>query len=87
MPLSLLQELIKRPSITPQECGIYEIILDKLNSLIQKEHIDTFIIEQEKEGVKISFILLHLKVQTNQICIIFVLQDILMLCQRRGLGV
>ncbi len=58
MPLSLLQELIKRPSITPQECGIYEIILDKLNSLIQKEHIDTFIIEQEKEGVKNLFYLI-----------------------------
>lgn len=58
MPLSLLQELIKRPSITPQECGIYEIILNKLNSLIQKEHIDTFIIEQEKEGVKNLFYLI-----------------------------
>ncbi|MCX2716597.1 succinyl-diaminopimelate desuccinylase [Helicobacter sp. MIT 21-1697] len=58
MPLSLLQELIKRPSITPQECGIYELILDKLKPITQKEHIDTLIIEQEKEGVKNLFYLI-----------------------------
>ena len=35
MPLQFLQKLITYPTITPQECGIYELILNKLNSLIK----------------------------------------------------
>lgn len=58
MPLSLLQELIKRPSITPQECGIYEIILDKLTPLLQNKDFETLEIRQEKEGVKNLFFLI-----------------------------
>lgn len=58
MPLQFLQKLITYPTITPQECGIYELILNKLNSLSQDKDFEVLKIEQEKEGVKNLFFLI-----------------------------
>lgn len=46
--VSLTQELLKKPSITPNECGIYEIIKSQL--------ADFEVIELEKNGVKNLFL-------------------------------
>lgn len=54
-PTILLQNLIKARSITPLECGIYELIIQELSGL--SEHFERQILTQEKEGVKNLFML------------------------------
>ena len=61
MPISLLKNLIKLPSITPQECGIYAIIKKKF-SQIQAPLLESLVIEQENNGVKNLFYLFYPKV-------------------------
>ncbi|TLD96572.1 succinyl-diaminopimelate desuccinylase [Helicobacter jaachi] len=58
MPISLLQKLVKLESITPKECGIYEIIKAEFAHFAQNPLLDTLIIEQEKQGVKNLFYLI-----------------------------
>ena len=60
MPLSLLKDLIKLPSITPQECGIYTMIKEKF-SQIQTPLLESLVIEQENNGVKNLFYLFYPK--------------------------
>lgn len=60
MPISLLKNLIKLPSITPQECGIYAIIKKKF-SQIQAPLLESLVIEQENNGVKNLFYLFYPK--------------------------
>ncbi len=60
MPISLLKDLIKLPSITPQECGIYAIIKEKF-SQIQTPLVENLVIEQENNGVKNLFYLFYPK--------------------------
>lgn len=60
MPLSLLKNLVKLPSVTPQECGIYAIIKEKL-SQIQAPLLESLVIEQENNNVKNLFYLFYPK--------------------------
>lgn len=60
MPLSLLKDLVKLPSITPQECGIYTMIKEKF-SQIQTPLLESLVIEQENNGVKNLFYLFYPK--------------------------
>ena len=60
MPLSLLKDLVKLPSITPQECGIYTMIKEKF-SQIQTPLVENLVIEQENNGVKNLFYLFYPK--------------------------
>lgn len=60
MPLSLLKDLVKLPSITPQECGIYTMIKEKF-SQIQIPLLESLVIEQENNGVKNLFYLFYPK--------------------------
>ena len=60
MPLSLLKDLVKLPSITPQECGIYTMIKEKF-SQIQTPLLENLVIEQENNGVKNLFYLFYPK--------------------------
>lgn len=55
MPIQFLQELVKYPTVTPQECGIYEHILKKLKPIADNANIKTLKIEQEQNGVKNLF--------------------------------
>lgn len=63
MPLTLLKDMVKQATITPQECGIYKLITTKLNQIqaSQASHTERLIIEQEHEGVKNLFYLLYPK--------------------------
>ncbi|CAM3288499.1 succinyl-diaminopimelate desuccinylase [Helicobacter labetoulli] len=60
MPVSLLKELIRLPSVTPKECGIYTIIKARLEQ-IQSPLLEKIVIEQENEGVKNLFYLFYPK--------------------------
>lgn len=60
MPLALLKDLVKLPSITPQECGIYTMIKEKF-SQIQTPLLESLVIEQENNGVKNLFYLFYPK--------------------------
>ena len=60
MPLSLLKDLVKLPSVTPQECGIYTMIKEKF-SQIQTPLLESLVIEQENNGVKNLFYLFYPK--------------------------
>lgn len=60
MPISLLKDLIKLPSVTPQECGIYTMIKEKF-SQIQTPLVENLVIEQENNGVKNLFYLFYPK--------------------------
>ncbi|WP_295736672.1 succinyl-diaminopimelate desuccinylase [uncultured Helicobacter sp.] len=60
MPLSLLKDLVKLPSVTPQECGIYTMIKEKFNQ-IQTPFVENLVIEQENNGVKNLFYLFYPK--------------------------
>lgn len=54
-PTILLQNLIKAQSITPLECGLYDLIIREFKEV--SKYFDTQILTQEKERVKNLFIL------------------------------
>lgn len=54
-PTILLQNLIRAQSITPLECGLYDLIMREFEEA--SKYFDTQILTQEKEGVKNLFML------------------------------